>query len=339
MKPTDFAYSLTTYLSKYLPGEVGASSNTIQSYRDTFSILIRYCSAEKNIPAEKLTLDQLDRKTIEDFLNWVEVERRCSASTRNQRLSAIHAFFKHLQAEKPHAIYQYQQILAIPIKKSGKKSIHYLTLDAVKKLLNMPDRATKRGRRDLVLLSLLYDSGARVQEIADLKVTDIRLHKPAIVKITGKANKTRIVPLMEPMAKLIGQYLKDNGLGRPQCNDYPLFCNRAGQKLTRSGITYILHKYFNDANKLFPDCYPNTISPHVLRHSKAMHLLQSGVNLIYIRDLLGHVNVQTTEIYAKTDTHMKRKALENAYPEIIVDNLPEWQQNTHLLQWLQNLGR
>lgn len=339
MKPTDFAYSLTTYLSKHLPGEVGASNNTIQSYRDTFSILIRYCSVEKNIPAEKLTLNQLDRKTIENFLNWIEVEKKCSVSTRNQRLSAIHAFFKYLQSEKPHAMYQYQQVLAIPIKKSGKKSIYYLTLDAVKNLLNMPDRTTKRGRRDLVLLSLLYDSGARVQEIADLKVADIRLHKPATVKITGKANKTRIVPLMEPMAKLIEQYLKDNGLDRPQCNEYPLFCNRAGQKLTRSGITYILHKYFNDANRLFPGFWPNTISPHMIRHSKAMHLLQSGVNLIYIRDLLGHVNVQTTEIYAKIDSRMKRKALENAYPDIIVDELPEWQQNTGLLQWLQDLGR
>ena len=339
MKPTDFAYSLTTYLSKYLPGEVGASSNTIQSYRDTFSILIKYCSAEKNIPVEKLALNQLDRKTIEDFLNWIEIERKCCVSTRNQRLSAIHAFFKYLQSEKPHALYQYQQILAIPIKKSVKKSIHYLTLDAVKKLLNMPDRTTKRGRRDLVLLSLLYDSGARVQELADLKVANIRLNRPATVIITGKANKTRIVPLMEPMAKLIEQYLADNGLNRPQCNEYPLFCNRACQKLTRSGITYILHKYFNDANRLFPDGWPDTISPHMLRHSKAMHLLQSGLNLIYIRDLLGHVNVQTTEIYAKIDSRMKRKALENAYPDIIADELPEWQQNTGLLQWLQNLGR
>ena len=109
--------------------------------------------------------------------------------------------------------------------------------------------------------------------------------------------------------------------------------------LTRSGITYILRKYFNDAKRLFPDCYPNTISPHMLRHSKAMHLLQSGVNLIYIRDLLGHVNVQTTEIYARTDSRVKRKALENAYPDIVSDELPEWQQNTGLLQWLQNLGR
>lgn len=339
MKPTDFAYSLTSYLSKYLPGEVGASSNTIQSYRDTFSILIKYCVSEKNIPAEKLTLHQLDRKLIEDFLNWIETERKCSVSTRNQRLAAIHAFFKYLQLEQPHALYQYQQILAIPMKKAQKKSINYLTLDAIKNLLDMPDKKTKGGRRDLVLLSLIYDSGARVQEIADVRVADIRLHPPATVKLTGKGNKTRIVPLMEPMAKLIEQYLKENKLYLPQCNEYPLFRNSEGRKLTRSGISYILKKYFNEAKKLFPEYFPDTVSPHVMRHSKAMHLLQSGVNLVYIRDLLGHVNIQTTEIYAKADSSMKRKALEDAYADVVSDELPEWQQNADLLEWLQNLGR
>ncbi len=339
MKPTDFAYSLTSYLSKYLPGEVGASSNTIQSYRDTFSILIKYCAAERNIPVGKLTLHQLNRKLIEDFLSWLEEERKCSGSTRNQRLAAIHAFFKYLQLEQPQALYQYQQILALPMKKVRKKSIDYLTLDAVKNLLDMPDRNTKGGRRDLVLLSLIYDTGARVQEIADVRVADIRLHSPATVKLMGKGNRTRIVPLMQPMAKLIEQYLKDNNLYLPQGNQYPLFRNREGYKLTRSGIAYILKKYFSEAKGLFPECFPDTISPHVLRHSKAMHLLQSGVNLIYIRDLLGHVNVQTTEIYAKADNSMKRKALEEAYAGVVSNELPEWQQNANLLEWLQNLGR
>lgn len=339
MKPTDFAYSLTSYLAKHLPGEVGASSNTIQSYRDTFSILIKYCASERNIPAEKLTLHQLDKKLIEDFLNWLETERKCSVSTRNQRLAAIHAFFKHLQLEQPQALYQYQQILAIPMKKTRKKSINYLTLESVKNLLDMPDRSTRGGRRDLVLLSLIYDSGARVQEIADVRVADVRLHPPATIKLTGKGNKTRIVPLMEPMARLIDQYLKDSKLHLPQCNEYPLFHNSAGNKLTRSGISYILKKYFRRAKNLFPEYFPDTISPHVLRHSKAMHLLQSGVNLVYIRDLLGHANIQTTEIYAKADSSMKRKALEDAYADVVSDELPEWQQNADLLEWLKNLGR
>lgn len=339
MKPTDFAYSLTSYLGKYLPGEVGASTNTIQSYRDTFSMLIRYCAFEKNIPAEKLTLHQLDKKLIEDFLNWLETERKCSVSTRNQRLAAIHAFFKHLQLEKPHALYQYQQIIAIPMKKAQKKSINYLPLDSIKSLLAIPDTTIKSGRRDLIILSLMYDSGARVQEIADVQVADIRLHSPATVKLTGKGNKTRIVPLMEPMAKLIEQYLKENKLNLSQCNEYPLFCNREGKKLSRSGISYILEKHFSKVKELSPECFPDTISPHIMRHSKAMHLLQSGVNLVYIRDLLGHVSIQTTEIYARADSSMKRKALEDAYENVVSDELPEWQQNADLLEWLKDLGR
>ncbi|MHC1759010.1 MAG: tyrosine-type recombinase/integrase [Negativicutes bacterium] len=339
MKPTDFAYSLTNYLAKYLPGEVGASQNTIQSYRDTFSILLRYCALEKNIPTEKLTLQHLDKDLIQDFLNWLETDRNCSVSTRNQRLAGIHAFFKHLQLTQPQAIYQHQQILAIPVKKTLKKSIDYLTLDAVKNLLAMPDQTTKTGRRDVVLLSLMYESGARVQELADVTVADVRLHSPATVKLTGKGNKTRLVPLLEPMARILEQYVKEKKLNLPQCNEYPLFRNRGGNKLSRSGIAYILEKHFVEAKKEFPECFPNGISPHVMRHSKAMHLLQSGVNLIYIRDLLGHVSIQTTELYAKADGSAKRKALENAYGNVVSDELPEWQQNANLLEWLQSLGR
>jgi integrase/recombinase XerD len=339
MNPTDFAYAITSYLSKYLPGEVGASSNTIQSYRDTFSILLKYCASEKRLSPAKLVIDQLNRKLIEDFLIWLELERKCSVTTRNQRLAAIHAFFKYLQLEQPRALYQYQQILAIPMKKAPVKSVNYLTLDAMKILLDMPDKNTKEGRRDLVLLSLIYDSGARVQEIADVRIADVRLPSPAIIKLTGKGNKTRVVPLMEPMARLIEQYLKENKLHLPQCNEYPLFSNRKNHKLTRSGISYILKKHFDQAKELFPGHFPDTISPHVLRHSKAMHLLQSGVNLVYIRDLLGHANIQTTEIYARADASMKRKALENAYADVVPKELPVWQQNADLLEWLQSLGR
>ena len=339
MKPTDFAYSLSSYLSKYLPGEVGASSNTIKSYRDTFSILLKYCACEKGVPPEKLTFDQLDKSLIEDFLYWIETERKCSVSTRNQRLAAIHAFYRYLQLEQPEALFQNQQILAVPMKITPKKTISYLSLDVIKKLLDIPDKTTKQGRRNLVLLSLIYESGARVQEIADVRVADIRIQSPSTIKLTGKGNKTRIVPLMAPVAKLIQQYLQDNKLNLPQCHEYPLFRNKSGNKLTRSGIAYILKKYFKEVIKLYPEHATVTISPHVMRHSKAMHLLQAGVNLVYIRDLLGHVSIQTTEIYARAENSMKRKALEKAYSNVVSDELPEWQQNAELLDWLQGLGK
>lgn len=181
------------------------------------------------------------------------------------------------------------------------------------------------------MLSLLYDTGARVQEIADLIVSDVRLEIPATVTLTGKGNKTRIVPLMTPTAKLIQQYISEMRLSDAAHRQYPLFTNRSGEKLTRAGITYVLKKYADQARIPHPEWIPSMISPHCLRHSNAMHLLQSGVNLVYIRDLLGHVSITTTEVYARADSEMKRKALEGAYANVTPSEMPVWQQNTNLL--------
>lgn len=342
MKPTDFARCLTTWLSKHLPGVVGASDNTIRSYRDTFSLLLLYCRKERSLPPEKLALAHLNRELTEDFLNWLEEERICSVSTRNQRLAALHAFFKHLQSRLPQHVFQFQEVLAIPMKRLPERSVSYLTVEAVGKLLGAPDGTTRNGRRDLALLSLLYESGARVQEIADLRAGDVRLCALSTVKLKGKGNKTRIVPLMEPMARLIARYLKEEGLSEPRFAEHPLFRNASGEKFSRSGIAYILRKHFDTAKSLDPGRFPDSISPHVVRHSKAMHLLQSDVDLIYIRDVLGHSSVRTTEIYARADSAMKRRALEAvSSPGIPVasDEVPEWQSNKGLLEWLNGLGK
>lgn len=339
MKPTDFSYHLTEYLAKYLPGRIGCSSNTIRSYRDSFSLLLRFCAKVKKMPAERITVDALEKELITEFLAWLESDRGCSVSTRNQRLAAIHAFFKYLQTESPEHIYLCQQILAIPLKRTHSKSIDYLTLDGIKYILAAPDPGSKSGRRDLVLMSLLYDTGSRVQEIADLKVCDVRLENPVTVKITGKGNKSRIVPLMTPTAKLLDQYMTENDLKSIAHGQYPLFQNRSHDKLTRAGIAYILKKYVNEARSFHPELIPQTVSPHCFRHSKAMHLLQAGVNLVYIRDLLGHVSIKTTEVYARADSQMKRQALENAYPSCTPSEMPIWQQDRDLLRWLKDLGR
>lgn len=139
MRPTDFAYHLTTYLSKYLPGNAGVSRNTLSSYRDTFSLLLRYCSEKKAMVVEKITLESLQKPLIEQFLTWIETERGCSASTRNQRLAAIHAFFRYVQLEEPGHLLLCQQILAIPMKRTATRSVHYLTLEAIKAILEAPD--------------------------------------------------------------------------------------------------------------------------------------------------------------------------------------------------------
>jgi integrase/recombinase XerD len=336
MKPTDFAKHLTEFLSVYLPSQKNVSKNTIYSYRDTFKLLIRYCQGKESIPAERISMDILSSKLIISFLEWLENERKCSTSSRNQRLAAIHSFFRYVQSEEPSGMFHFQKIIAIPIKKAKKTVVEHLTPEAIKLLLEQPDKHTPKGRRDLTLMSILYDTGARVQELIDIRVCDVILENPAVIVLTGKGNKTRRVPIMKNAVLLLQNYLAENKLNKPWKNEYPLFTNSQNHKLTKEGVAYIVAKYVESARKTSP-IVPSEVKVHMFRHSKAMHLLQAGVNLIYIRDFLGHVDLKTTEIYARTDTETKRKAIENAYPDLIDSNLPDWSKDQALLSWLSEL--
>ena len=337
MKETDFARYLTQFLTVYLPGHLGSKKNTLLSYRDSFSLLLTYCRDVENLVLEKLMITQIDRELVLRFLKWLEEERHCKITTRNQRLAAIHSFFSFLMVEAPQYMEQCQKVLSIPMKKADKPPLMYLPLDAVKGLLEQPDRNTPHGRRDAVLLSLLYDTGARVQELVDLKVCDINLNDTVTIVLTGKGGKSRIVPVMKPTGELLRQYIEGNGLSHPARSRNPLFTNRGNHPLTRAGVTYILKKYAAQAQGIGVKDISEEITPHWLRHSKAMHLLQSGVNLIYIRDLLGHSNVSTTEIYARADETMKRKALLEAYESPSEEQLPTWKKDKDLLDWLKSL--
>lgn len=339
MKPTDFSFYVTGFLTKYLPGETGASKNTIGSYRDTFILFLRFLRDIKEIPTDQLTLSMVTKNIVVEYLDWTEEYRNCSISTRNVRLAALHSFFKYLQYENPDNLLEWQKILSIPVKKTEKKTINYLTLDGIKLLLKMPNLYTVSGRRDLALLSLMYDTGARVQEIIDLTPSMVRFDKPYTIKLIGKGNKARIVPLMEPVVENLKKYMEEQGLLNNYSNLYPLFFNKRREKLTRAGVNYILTKYKNLARKENQTLVPEIFSCHCLRHSKAMHLLQAGVNLVYIRDILGHTSVQVTEIYAKTDSKQKREAIEKAYVDVIPTEEPEWQKNEDLLGWLRSFNK
>lgn len=336
MNPTNFARYLTDFLSIYLTGQRNASKNTIYAYKDTFKLLLKYCQDVKGIAIERITINLLTAELVKDFLNWLEQERKCSTSTRNQRLAAIHSFFRYIQGEDPAGIYSFQQVISIPIKKMQKKVVEHLSPEAIKLLLEQPDKSSAKGRRDLTLMSVLYDTGARVQELIDIKINDIRLDSPSVLSLNGKGNKVRRVSLMKNTATLIQKYLSENDLNAHWKNQYPLFSNNQHNKLTKEGVAYILDKYV-DMARAVSQAFSKRVSPHVLRHSKAMHMLQAGVNLIYIRDYLGHVDLKTTEIYAKTDTEIKRKAIENVYPDLITDQLPEWSKDKNLLTWLSEL--
>ncbi len=336
MKTNNFAKHLSEFMCQYLPHERGASNNTIIAYRDSFVLFLQFMRDQKNVPAEKLTLASIDRSTIVGFLNWLQKTRASSNSTRNARLAAIHAFYRYVQYVRPDVIHQCRQILSVRCKSTPQKSLSHLSLDGIKRLLAQPDTTTKRGRRDLALLSLLYDTAARVQELIDLTPACLRLENPATVQLTGKGNKTRLVPMLNAQVSLLKNYLKENGLNRPEALSYPLFFNARKEKLTRAGVNHIVQRHFGKAQKAQPEGLPEKISCHTLRHSKAMHLLQAGVNLIYIRDILGHVSVQTTEVYARVDSKHKRQALEKAYPNVNPDVQANWIEDESLIKWLKS---
>jgi site-specific recombinase XerD len=336
MKPTDFAKQLTDFLSKYLPGERGLSINTISSYKFTFILFITFMEIQRKKKASKIELRDITKENVVAFLDWLQSHRRCSVATRNVRLAALHSFFRYLQYQIPENLSEWQKILSIKKKKSQKETISYLSVDGIKLLLEQPNRATQKGRRDLAMLALMYDCAARVQEIIDLEPLSLRLNKPFTIKIIGKGNKARIVPLMEEEIEHVHSYMKENGLMEIHRKQEPLFYNSRNDKLTRAGVNCILLKYATMARVKNPGLIPNKISCHSLRHSKAMHLLQAGVHLVYIRDFLGHESVQTTEIYARVDSKQKREAIEKAFAQIIKKEKPLWMKNDNLLQWLKN---
>jgi integrase/recombinase XerD len=332
---TDFAVSLRRFLTGHLAGLRGYSTNTIASYRDAFTLLICYFRDQRHIPPDKLTLERIDAAAITGFLTWLRTSRGNSPSTCNQRLAAIDSFFTWMQTQDPARIACCQNILAIPAAKHDPPAVAHLTVDQTRQLLAAPNRSTRQGRRDATLLATLYDTAARVQELADLTVRGIRLGGPAMAALTGKGRKTRHVPIDANTTALLTAYLAEQQLDRPGREDHPVFFNQHRAKLSRGGIAWILRKY--QARAADPTLVSARLSPHVLRHSRAMHLYEAGVPLPYIRDILGHIDLSTTEIYARASTEAKRRALEAVYENVVTADLAEWNQNPELLNWLANL--
>jgi integrase/recombinase XerD len=336
MKPTDFSVHVTTFLTYHLAAQRNVSPNTIKAYRDVFTLLLRFCRDVQGIAPERLRLEQIDVALVEAFLDYLEKERHCAPRTRNHRLAALHAFFRYVQTEEPDRMLQCQKIMSIPLRRHAHPTIGYLSKDDLAEILAQPDLRNRRGRRDAILLSVLYDTGARVQELIDLSAGDVRLDPPAQLRLKGKGRKMRAVPLMEATVQLLREHVHENGLDCPDQLAQPLFGNERGERLSRSGIRYILQKYVRKAQSKRPTLN-RSVSPHTLRHTKGMHLLQSGISLDMIRDFLGHVDTKTTQIYARANLEMKRKALEKTSDSSLLPKLPSWQQNKNLLDWLHSL--
>jgi len=231
---------------------------------------------------------------------------------------------------------QCQQILAIPFKRCERPSVNYLSLEQLEVILAQPDLTRSAGRRDATLLSVLYDTAGRVQELVDLDVRDARLNSPAQIHLTGKGGKTRVVPLLSATVDLLAEYFREHDLNRPERMDSPLFWNRRGERLSRSGVRYILEKYTEKARRNGVEFY-NTVTPHTLRHSKAMHMLHSGNSATIIQAILGHADIGTVNIYARANMEMMRQALEKAASPQPGRTMPSWRENKDLMEWLRSL--
>ena len=337
MKINHFQQLLSSYFLRYIPQRKNYSDNTMKSYRDTFILLFQYQEDYLNKSVTKINLETLSREYFENFLSWLENEKQYSASSINQRLSALHAFFKYIQMENPEYVELCALILGIKTRKIPIVPMNYLSVEAIKLLFSLQNSSTIERRREIAILVLLYDSGARVQEIADLTFGDIRNTKPATVRLIGKGSKTRIIPLMPQTLDILNRYMDDCKRKREITPKHPLFFNKRFENLTRAGIAYILNKYVKDARSSCPELFSGKISPHTLRHSKAMHLLEGGVNLIYIRDFLGHTSVITTEIYAKSNPEIKRKAIEKASPNVLPVEKYSEKEKEEMIEWLKTI--
>jgi site-specific recombinase XerD len=294
---------------------------------------------KQNIPADRIEITDLTRERVLEYLNWLQSERDNSIATRNQRQAAINSFVKYLMYEFPEHLAEYQDILKLPVKKAPQKEISYLKTDGVKLLFDQVDMNAKNGLRDYAILTLFYTTGIRVTELISIRVKDVSLTLPATLLVHGKGQKSRFVPLTTEAIAILNKYISIKGLDRDErLNDW-LFINHMGGQFTRQGINYIVKKYASKSRELKPALIPDSFSSHGLRHTVAMELVDSGVDLIYIRDLLGHVSVSTTEVYAKASSEKKRIAIEAASKEIVPKEDAQWEENSGLKEWLKAFNR
>ena len=339
MKSTDFATYLSRYFVKYLPNERGISPQTIDSYRIAFVLYLEYMEKVSGIKPERMSIVNYTRESILGFLKWLEEDRKNSITTRNYRLAAMKGFVHYLKYEFPDYMDEYQRILGIPLKKAEQKEISYMKTDGVELLVNQIDISQTNGLRDYVMILILYTTGVRVSELINIKVRDLSLTEPYTIRIHGKGNKGRYVPLIATTIPHIKKYLSMMHYDNEAKYEEYLFKNHMNTQFTRQGINYVLKKYADKASKVDSLLIPTDLTAHKMRHTTAMELLTAGVDLIYIRDLLGHSSVMTTEVYARTDAKLKRKAIEAASKEILPEEEATWDNDTNLKDWLKSFNR
>ena len=315
---------------EYIITERNLSRNTQLSYRDTFKLLIPFLSKEEKVKAEEILLEHITPDNIILFLENIEKSRKCSASTRNQRLTAIFALSKFVGQNSPEHVEWSRIVHTVPVKKYQKTIITYLDKDEMNALLEAPNRKIGQGRRDYALLLFLYNTGARADDAANLKISDLFMEKK-VVCLHGKGNKTRRCPLWKSTVEELKVQIEKRD------SSENVFMNRLNQPITRFGIYTIVGKYAKLVAATYPSILQKRVSPHTIRHTTATHLLQAGVDINTIRAWLGHVSVNTTNIYAEINLKMKAEALACCEVECKNHSSKRWKEDEELMSFLDNL--
>ncbi len=333
---TNLPTLLRAFFEDYLAAQRDVSTNTIHAYRDSLKLLLSFAARRAGRQVIRLRLEDIDATTVLAFLAHLENDRKNCAATRNCRLTAIHRFFAYAAEIDPRHAELCRRVVEIPTKKTVSSSMTYIDRDEMKVMLSVPSPSPRLGARDLALLMLLYNTGARASEAVGLSIEDIRFEPPAHARLFGKGRKERTCPLWPETVDALRAYLErrdDASRG-----DAPLFLNAQGKRLGRFGVVTIIKRYVSATAKLQPSLAAKRISPHTMRHTAAMHMLQSGVELNVIRSWLGHVSVTTTNEYVEIDMAMKCEALKRCPPPVPAQpGDGSWRSREDIMQWLDDL--
>ncbi len=329
---TDFAKQVQLFLCDYLPSQRNYSRNTISSYRDTLKLFVRFLIEEKHRAIARFQMKDFTRELVLEFLQHIGTS--CCPSTVNNRLSSLKSFAEFCQSDCMDELSSLIHISNIKQLRTERKVVQFLDKETISKVINLPDISDFKGLRHRVILCTLYDTGARVQELCDITLKDLYLDsKSPHVTLHGKGFKVRMVPITDELASLLRGYVKRLRGYRSQPDSW-LITNKNGAKMSRDGVDYIVKKYFALA-------FPNStqrVHPHIFRHSKASHLLAAGLPIVYIRDFLGHADLETTMIYAKADTELKSKAINALAPKIVGEELlQDWNNDGDLMDFLNTI--
>lgn len=333
MKPTSFPHLLQAFFQEWLGGQRNLSRHTVLSYRDTWRLFLRFVASRRARAVAHLVLTDLTEAEVLAFLRHCEDERHACIGTRNCRLAALRSFFRFVAEREPQVAGQCAEVLRIPTKRAPQPALCYLEEDEVAAILSEPDRSTAEGQRDQVLLAVLYNTGARIQEALNLCPRSLRLDPPAQVRLFGKGRKERICPLWPETVKLLTALLKR----RPQNENDPIFVNRFGRPLGAAGARFKLHQYVRAAAQRVNSLASKHVSPHTFRRTTAVHLVSAGVDVTVIRSWLGHASLDTTNHYARASLNTKRQALDLVDPCMRPGKPPRWKRDPELLAWLDAL--